>query len=75
VPGVLDPSGTILRSVSIDAIDELIASGVAKGGMSAKLQAARHALAAGVSAVRISDINALLDPAAGTRLTNAHSPA
>jgi acetylglutamate kinase len=75
VPGVLDESGAVLRSISADVVDEMIASGVAKGGMSAKLQAARHALAAGVMAVRISDANALLDPAHGTRLTKAHSPA
>ena len=75
VPGVLDESGAVLRSISADAVDDMITSGVAKGGMSAKLQAARNALAAGVIAVRISDANALLDPAHGTRLTKAHSPA
>jgi acetylglutamate kinase len=75
VPGVLDESGAVVRNIAADAVDEMISSGVAKGGMSAKLQAARNALAAGVTAVRISDANALLDPAAGTRLTNAHSPA
>jgi glutamate 5-kinase len=48
---------------------------VARGGMSAKLQAARRALAAGVTAVRISDVSALANPGVGTRLTNAHSPA
>jgi acetylglutamate kinase len=75
VQGVLDPSGALVPAVSADAIDHLIASGVASGGMSAKLQAARRALAAGVLAVRISDANALVDPTVGTRLTNAHSPA
>jgi len=75
VPGVLDESGATIRAITIDAVDELIASGVAKGGMSAKLQAARRALAAGVTAVRISDVTALFDPDVGTRLTNAHSPA
>jgi acetylglutamate kinase len=75
VPGVLDESGVVVRVIPADAVDEMIASGVAKGGMSAKLQAARNALAAGVSAVRIGDANTLVDPAAGTRLTNAHSPA
>ena len=75
VPGVLDESGAVLRSISADAVDDMITSGVAKAGMSAKLQAARHALAAGVIAVRISDANALLDPVHGTRLTKAHSPA
>ena len=75
VPGVLDAAGSVVRAISADAVDDMIASGVARGGMSAKLQAARRALTAGVSAVRISDVKALLDPVAGTRLTNAHSPA
>ena len=75
VPGVLDASGALVPSISADAVDDLIASGVATGGMSAKLQAARRALAAGVASVRISDVNALLDPSVGTRLTNAHSTA
>jgi acetylglutamate kinase len=74
VPGVLDPAGMLVPTISIDAIDELVASGVARGGMSAKLQAARRALAAGVGAVRISDVNALVNPEVGTRLTNAHLP-
>ena len=75
VPGVLDASGTPVRFLAADDVDQLIASGVAKGGMTAKLQASRRALAAGVATVRISDVNALLDPAVGTRLTTAHSTA
>jgi acetylglutamate kinase len=75
VPGVLDPDGVLVPVISIDAIDDMIASGVARGGMSAKLQAARRALSAGVASVRISDINALANPGVGTRLTNAHLPA
>ena len=74
VPGVLDTSGALVPVISIDSIDDLIASGVARGGMSAKLQAARRALSAGVGAVRISDVNALANPGVGTRLTKAHSP-
>lgn len=75
VPGFLDHDGVLVRSIGVDTIDDLITSGTSRGGMSAKLQAARRALSAGVSAVRISDIHALLDPAAGTRLTNVPSPA
>ena len=75
VPGVLDASGAVVRTIAADDVDQLIASGVAKGGMTAKLQASRRALAAGVVSVRISDVNALLDPAVGTRLTTAHSTA
>jgi acetylglutamate kinase len=75
VPGVLDASGAMISSITADSVDELIASGVARGGMSAKLQAARRALSSGVVAVRISDVSALADPAVGTRLTSAHLPA
>ncbi|HEY5544727.1 MAG TPA: acetylglutamate kinase [Gemmatimonadaceae bacterium] len=75
VPGVLDAAGSLVPSIPVDTVDDMIASGIARGGMSAKLQAARRAIAAGVSAVRISDAGALLDPDAGTRLTTAHSPA
>ena len=75
VPGVLDASGAVMSAIAADTVDDLIASGIAKGGMSAKLQAARRALAAGVSTVRICDTTALVDPSAGTRLTIAHSPA
>jgi acetylglutamate kinase len=75
VPGVLDTSGALLSAIPADAVDDLIASGIARGGMSAKLQAARRALAAGVSAVRIGDVHALLNLNVGTRLTSAHSPA
>jgi acetylglutamate kinase len=75
VAGVLDVSGALLPAITADTVDDLIASGTARGGMAAKLQAARRALAGGVGSVRISDINALADPHAGTRLTSVHSPA
>ena len=75
VPGVLDGEGAVLPVISAEAVDYLITAGTARGGMTAKLQAARRALAAGVSAVRIGDVNALNDPRVGTRLTTAHSPA
>jgi acetylglutamate kinase len=75
VPGVLDASGALVAGISIESVDDLIASGMARGGMAAKLEAARRALAAGVATVRIADANALLDPSIGTRLTTAPSPA
>ena len=75
VPGVMDASGQTIASIDIDSVDDLIASGVARGGMSAKLQAARRALSSGVKNVRISDAAAIVNRAAGTRLTSAHSPA
>ena len=74
VPGVLDAIGAIIPDHRHRTPrDELIASGVAKGGMSAKLQAARSALAGGVAASGSVIRTALLDPSAGTRLSNAHS--
>ena len=75
VPGVMDASGQTIASIDIDSVDDLIASDVARGGMSAKLQAARRALSSGVKNVRISDAAAIVNRAAGTRLTSAHSPA
>ena len=75
VPGVMDSSGAVIASIAVGDVDDLISSGVARGGMSAKLQAARHALTAGVASVRICDASALLDPAVGTRLTTIPSPA
>lgn len=75
VPGVLDTGGAVLPFIATDSVEALIASGVARGGMSAKLQAARRALAAGVHTVTIGDATALTDPHAGTRITTAHSPA
>jgi acetylglutamate kinase len=51
VPGVKDENGNVLRHISRGKIMELIASGVAHGGMQAKLQAAESALQAGLEIV------------------------
>jgi acetylglutamate kinase len=40
VPGVLDPSGRTIASVSSESIEGLIAAGVVTGGMAAKVRAA-----------------------------------
>ena len=53
VPGVLDASGSILPSLTIDGCNELIATGIATGGMQAKLNAASDAVAHGVREARI----------------------
>lgn len=73
VPGVLDAQGVPLDRIDPDGIDDLIAGGTARGGMQAKLQAARRALAGGVSTVRIGDASTIANPAAGTRIAHAHS--
>ena len=68
VPGVLDASG--LRIVALDAegAEELVTTHAARGGMIAKLEAARRALASGVSRVRIGDLTAIGDATAGTTI-------
>ena len=72
VAGVLDPAGAVLPDLDVGGVGSLIASGVARGGMTAKLQAARRAQAGGVATIRIGDARALLDATRGTRIT--HSP-
>jgi len=69
VEGVLDESKQRIARLSIDEARVLIASGVAAGGMAAKLEAAHAALAGGVGRVRIADLAALTDPERGTVVT------
>ncbi len=54
VEGVLDGSKRVLASLTASESNELIASGVAAGGMQAKLNAALAALDGGVEQVRIA---------------------
>lgn len=54
VPGVKDAAGTVMPEITTGAIDALIRSGVAHGGMQAKLEAARNALDRGVAEVVIA---------------------
>ncbi len=71
VAGVLDAAGTPLASVEVDAIGSLL-DGAVRGGMAAKLEAARRAVAGGVPCVRIGDVWSLQDRSRGTAVT--HSP-
>jgi acetylglutamate kinase len=73
VPGVLDASGRPLSVIDLDVAARLVADGVAHGGMAAKLDAARRALGAGVPAVRVGSLDALLDAHAGTIITPTSS--
>lgn len=68
VPGVLDGDRQRIAQLSLDAARELVASGVAGGGMAAKLDACAAALAGGVTRVRIGDLAALTVPDAGTAI-------
>ena len=72
VPGVL-VDGEPVASLDVEGALRLVESGVAKGGMGAKLQAALAALEGGVEQVRISDIAAIADVRRGTTLTRAGS--
>jgi acetylglutamate kinase len=72
VEGVLDGDGALIEQMDVDEARALIASGVAKGGMAAKLEAAYAALAGGVRTVRIADLAALEDLARGTTVTLAN---
>jgi acetylglutamate kinase len=71
VEGVLDSSRTVIDQLDMDEARALVASGVAVGGMAAKLEAAHAALAGGVRSVRIADIGALGHSERGTFITLA----
>jgi len=73
VPGVLD-DGNVIPSLDLEQSEALIASGVAAGGMAAKLQAAGAALHAGVKRVRIAGLDAIGNPDAGTRVVISEKP-
>jgi acetylglutamate kinase len=68
VAGVLDDAGAVIAELDGPAAQSLVAGGVAKGGMAAKLEAGALALRGGVRRVRIGDLRAITDAAAGTRL-------
>lgn len=75
VPGVLTDAGEIIATLDSVAAQALVASGVAKGGMAAKLEAGALALRGGVRRVRIGDLTAITDASAGTRLSPSPVPA
>ena len=82
VPGVLDASKQVRPLLSTAEARALIASGVATGGMQAKLNAALAALDAGIVEVRIAPgaadrvLTRILEGAAlGTRLSPGEVPA
>ncbi|MBU4432907.1 MAG: acetylglutamate kinase [Alphaproteobacteria bacterium] len=55
IAGVLDADGKLIRQMTVEEARELIATGVATGGMIPKLENAIHAVEAGVEAVVILD--------------------
>ena len=75
VEGVRAADGEFLSSLTGESARELIANGVAAGGMAAKIESAQLALAAGVPTVRICDLDGLTDSERGTTVTLSQSVA
>lgn len=73
VAGVLE-NGAVIPSLDLERAASLISSGVAAGGMAAKLEAASAALGAGVSRVRIAGLEGIGNPDAGTRIVPSGTP-
>jgi acetylglutamate kinase len=67
VPGVLS-SGAVQPVLTGDAVDVMLATGEASGGMAVKLRAGVAALTAGVASVRIGNLATVADRSAGTVL-------
>lgn len=75
VEGVGDESGMVLSNIDVDFARELITTGVAAGGMAAKLESAQTALKGGVARVRICDLSGLAVSERGTLITQAEGVA
>lgn len=73
VPGVLE-NGAVIGSLDLEQAGALVSSGVAAGGMAAKLDAAAAALHSGVACVRIAGVEGIGNPDAGTRVVLSPSP-
>jgi acetylglutamate kinase len=73
VPGVLE-GGNVIPTLDGDRKRALIAAGTVTAGMIAKLEASQRALAAGVSLVRVGDLDAIADAGRGTRIVAAAEP-
>jgi len=71
VAGVLDADKQCIGALTLDAARDLVASGIAGGGMAAKLDASAQALIGGVAQVRIGDLAALSLPGAGTTVSRS----
>jgi acetylglutamate kinase len=70
IPGVA-VGGVAQPEIAATEIEGLIAAGIARDGMAAKLRAAAAALRGGARAVRIGDLELFRNPAAGTRIVAA----
>lgn len=66
VEGVLDGDRALILTLTLPDARAMVESGVAGGGMAAKLEACEIALSGGVSRVRVGNISSLTWPDAGT---------
>lgn len=73
VAGVLD-AGSLVPVLDAERARAFIADGTAAGGMAAKLEAAAAALHGGVSCVRITGLDGIAEPGAGSRVILSPSP-
>lgn len=71
VEGFRGADGAVVRQLDAEAAVACINSGIATGGMIAKLEAALRGLAQGVAQVRIGGVAAIVDDTAGTMLVRA----
>jgi len=55
VAGLLDAQGALVAAVDALGVEQMIATGIATGGMRPKLESALHALASGVSSIVIGE--------------------
>jgi acetylglutamate kinase len=69
VPGVMDSSRSLIRSLDQQQVDALVADGTVNRGMHAKLEAGFAALTGGANRVRIGGLEAISEDDAGTLLS------
>ena len=70
VEGVLNASNERIPRLTLADARQLVASGVAGGGMAAKLEACELAIRGGVPQVRVGNLESLTVPTAGTVITS-----
>lgn len=70
VAGVLNDD-VVIEQIGLEAVPDLIARGIVRGGMTAKLDAAKSAMEGGVRRVRISDIAGIMNGDRGTTVKNS----
>jgi acetylglutamate kinase len=69
VAGVMQDD-SVIHEVPLASVPDLVAREIVRGGMTAKLEAAKNALSGGVGKVRVSDIAGVMDEKRGTTVTH-----